>query len=55
MALFKSYGGNDDNIRIQLENGYNHWNFEGGMEQTFLYHPDWFDIDRKINSRRSLL
>ena len=33
MALFKSYGGNDDNIRIQLENGYNHWDFEGGMEQ----------------------
>ena len=33
---------NDANIRIQLENGYNHWEFEGGMEQTFTFHPDWF-------------
>jgi hypothetical protein len=35
------------NIRIQLENGYNHWEFEAGMEQTFFFRPDWFDIDRK--------
>ena len=37
---------NDDFIRIQLENGYNHWEYQGGMEQTFGFHPDWFDIDR---------
>ena len=38
---------NDDNIHLQLQNGYNHWEFEGGMEQTFLFHPDWFAIDRE--------
>jgi len=43
----KSIVENDDNIRLQLENGYNHWEFEGGMEQTFTFHPDWFAIDRK--------
>ncbi len=39
---------NDDNIRIQLENGYNHWEFEGGMEQTFIFHHDWFDISKRL-------
>ena len=28
---------NDDNIRIQLENGYNHWEFEGGNGTDFPF------------------
>ena len=46
---------NDANIRIQLENGYNHWEFEGGMEQTFTFHPDWFAIDRKNKLSKQLI
>ena len=51
----KSMVENDDNIRLQLENGYNHWEFEGRMEQTFTFHPDWFAIDRKnkLHPRKS--
>jgi hypothetical protein len=35
---------NDDNIRLQLENGYNHWEFEGGiiiglLTTILLTHP----------------
>ena len=47
LYLLKVMLENDDNIRLQLENCYNHWEFEGGMEQTFTFHPDWFAIDRK--------
>ena len=46
---------NDDNVRIQLENGYNHCEFERGMKQTFLFHPDWFDIDRKNKLPKKLI
>jgi hypothetical protein len=46
---------NDANIRIQLENGYNHWDFEGGMEQTFTFYPDWFAIDRKNKLSKQLI
>ena len=51
----KSIVENDDNIRLQLENGYNHWEFEGGMEQTFTFHPDWFAIDRKNKLPKNIL
>jgi hypothetical protein len=54
-TILKAMVENDANIRIQLENGYNHWEFEGGMEQTFTFHPDWFAIDRKNNSLSSSL
>ena len=47
---------NDANIRIQLvENGYNHCDFEGGMEQTLTFHPDWFAIDRKNKLSKKLI
>ena len=46
---------NDDNVRIQLENGYNHWEYEGGMEQTFTFHPDWFAIYRKNKLSKKLI
>ena len=46
---------NDANIRIQLENGYNHWEFEGGMEQTFTFHPDLFAIDRKNKLPKNII
>ena len=47
---------NDDNIiRIQLENGYNHWEFEDGMEQTLLFILTGLILIEKINSPRSLL
>lgn len=46
---------NNDVIRNQLENGYNHWEYEGGMEQTFSFIPDWFDIDRKNKLPKHLI
>jgi len=52
----KSMVENDDNIRLQLvENGFNHWEFEGGMEQTFTFHPDWFAIDRKNKLPKNII
>ena len=40
---------NDDNIRLQLENGYNHWEFEGGINiglltTILLTHPFFWAI-----------
>ena len=45
----------DDSIRIiQLKNGNNnHWEFVGGMEQTFIFHHEWFDLDRNNKLPRS--
>ena len=46
----------DDSIRIQLENGYNHWEFEGGIdEQKFIFHHEWSDIDRKNKLTKDLI
>lgn len=44
-VYLKAIAEKDAALRERLANGFRPWDLEGGINATFMFYPDWFDID----------
>ena len=44
-VYLKAIAEKDAALRERLANGFSPWDLEGGINATFMFYPDWFDID----------